>query len=140
MSGDPITVLVADDEIDIRVLVRLVLESAGHGLQVVAEAVDGEDALALFDTLMPPPVPTIVILDNRMPRLTGLEVARHIRERLATQHIILFSAHLTPEIEAEARALGIDACVTKSDVRRLPTLIADLVGTASGDSQGQEHT
>lgn len=119
--------LVADDEIDIRVLVRVTLEAAGLGFEVVAEAIDGEEALATYENLDPPPIPTVVILDNRMPGFTGVEVAREIRRRRGTQRIILFSAYLTPELEAEAREAGVDVCVAKLDVRRLPEIVAGLV-------------
>jgi CheY-like chemotaxis protein len=130
------TVLVVDDEIDIRVLVRITLEAAGLGLRVVAEAIDGHDALATYDELDPPPVPSVVILDNRMPGYTGIEVAREIRRRLGTQHIILFSAFLTPAVEAEAQAAGVDVCVAKLDVGRLPQVVASLT-RAGAPNTGQ---
>ena len=126
MGGTPTTVLVVDDEIDMRILVRVVLESASHGFEVVAEAVDGDEALASFDELDPPPVPTVVILDNRMPGRSGIEVAAEMRKRHPPQRIILFSAFLTPDVEAEARAVGIAACVGKEDVADLPDLVARL--------------
>ena len=45
------------------------------GVEVVGEAVDGPDAISVYGTLDPPAVPDVVILDNRMPNLTGLEAA-----------------------------------------------------------------
>jgi CheY-like chemotaxis protein len=123
-----VTALIVDDDLDMRALVRMVLEAAHLGIDVVAEAVDGNDAVAVFDRLAPPPVPTIVILDNRMPYLSGLEVAQEMRRRMPVQHIILFSAHLTPEIEAVARDVGIDACLSKRDVAQLPHLVISLTG------------
>jgi CheY-like chemotaxis protein len=126
-------VLVADDEIDMRVLVRMTLEASGLGLEVVAEAIDGEHALATYDELDPPPVPTVVILDNRMPGFTGVEVAREIRRRLGTQAIVLFSAYLTPRLQAEAHAAGVDECVAKPDVERLPEVVARLASRPQRD-------
>ena len=120
------TVLIVDDEIDMRLLVRVVLTSARNGIEVIAEAVDGDDAVAVFDDLERPAVPDVVILDNRMPGRTGVEVARAMRETTPDQHIILFSAFLTPELVAEAEALGIDACVSKSDLDTLPDLVVEL--------------
>lgn len=122
----PVTVLIVDDEFDIRTLVRMVLEASHLGINVVADAVDGRDAVAVFDRLHPPPVPTIVILDNLMPYMSGLEVAKDMRRRAPVQHIILFSAQLNPEIEALARDIGIDACLSKEDVSRLPGLVIGL--------------
>ncbi len=120
------TVLIVDDEIDMRLLVRVVLTSAKNGIEVVAEAVDGDHAVEVFGNLDVPVVPDVVILDNRMPGRLGIEVAAEMRAASPEQHIILFSAYLTPELEAEAKALGIDACVSKTDVETLPDLVVEL--------------
>jgi CheY-like chemotaxis protein len=126
MAGKPhvITVLVVDDEDDIQYLLRLLLEC--EGMRVVAQAVDGVDALIEIAKLVPP-VPTVIVLDNTMPALSGLEVAAHIFEALPDQLIVLFSAFLTPAIVEEARAMGIAACVAKTEVSTLPGIIARLV-------------
>jgi CheY-like chemotaxis protein len=120
----PITVLVVDDEPDMRFLVKLLVSRLG--VEVAAEAVDGVDALAVFDRMSPPEVPAVVILDNRMPGLSGLEVAREMRRRVPVQHIVLFSAQLDPEIEAEAKRIGVDACLNKTDLDRLADLVVEL--------------
>ena len=120
------TVLIVDDEVDIRVLVRAILESSELGVEVVGEAVDGNDALEVFGTLDPPDVPDVVILDNRMPGKEGLDVAAEMLAREPRQHIVLFSAYVTPEIEERAAALGVRACVGKSDFALLPQLVVQL--------------
>ena len=130
-NGVP-TVLIVDDEIDMRLLVRVVLESAKHGIEVVGEAVDGLDAFTVFETLSPPAIPDVVVLDNRMPGPSGVEVARQMLDAEPEQHIILFSAFFTPELEAEARELGIAACVSKSDFERLPDLVVALASPQDG--------
>ena len=61
-------------------LARVFLERGGFN--VVDEAEDGPQALERFQDLNPPPVPSVVLLDNRMPGLTGLEVA----EQMLAQH------------------------------------------------------
>lgn len=122
------TVLIVDDEMDIRLLVRTILESSDLGVEVVGEAVDGDDALTVFNTLDPPDVPDVVILDNRMPGKEGLEVAAEMLAQEPRQHIVLFSAYVTPEIEARAAALGVRACVGKNDFARLPGLVVELSG------------
>jgi len=124
--SSPITVLVADDEPDLRLLVRLVVEGAGY--RVVAEAVDGDDALAALARLSPPPVPTVMILDNRMPGASGLDVAERVLAQTPEQRIILFSAFLDSTVRERADQLGVRACVAKADVRRLPGVIAAVVG------------
>jgi CheY-like chemotaxis protein len=124
MSNEPVTVLVADDEEDIRMLVRAVLSAAN--VEVVAEAIDGQEALDHVARLDPPPIPTALILDNRMPGLSGLDVATRVLEGRPEQPIVLFSAFLTPEIERKAKAIGVRACVSKADINKLPTVIAGL--------------
>jgi CheY-like chemotaxis protein len=128
VDSEPVTVLVADDEEDMRVLVRAIL--AKSNVEVVAEAIDGQEALDTIARLDPPPVPTALILDNRMPGLSGLDVAAQVLARTPGQPIVLFSAYLTREIEQQARAMGIRACVSKTDIARLPGVIADLAASA----------
>ena len=122
-----LTVLVVDDAPDMRFLARAVLESSG--LRVVAEAADGPEALLRFRDLDPPPVPTVILLDNQMPGPSGLEVAAEILTTMPDQLIVLFSAYLSDEVIAEATAMGVAACVSKVDVNNLAAIIRDLVAT-----------
>ena len=119
------TVLVADDEPDVRELARLFLEM--DGFDVVGEAVDGAQALERFVALDPPPVPSVVVLDNRMPVMTGLEAAEQILGRHPDQVVVLFSAHLDAGVERRARELGVRACVSKMDTSDLPTILRGLL-------------
>ena len=119
------TVLVADDEPDMRELARVFLEM--DGFDVVGEAVDGGEALQRFVSLDPPPVPTIVLLDNRMPVMSGLEAAERILHEHPAQLVVLFSAHLDETVEQEARDLGVAACVSKMDTANLPTILRELL-------------
>ena len=126
------TVLIVDDEIDMRLLVRVMLESSSANVEIVGEAGDGADALAVYATLDPPEVPDVVILDNRMPGRDGIDVAAEILAREPRQHIVLFSAFVTPELELQARKIGVRACVSKQDFDRLPQLVGDLAGAQEG--------
>ncbi len=120
------TTLVVDDDADMRLLVRSVLRRGG--IDVVGEAADGTEALAKFSELRPP-VPTIVLLDNQMPDLTGVEVASRIRSTSPDQLIVLFSAYLSEAIVAEADRLGVAACVSKTDALKLSEIIRELVAS-----------
>lgn len=122
------SVFVVDDEPEMRMLARVFLERGGFN--VVDEAEDGPQALERFHVLNPPPVPSVVLLDNRMPGLTGLEVAEQMLAEQPDQVIVLFSAHLNPEIEAQARAVGIAACVSKLEASRVPEVIRSLLPRA----------
>lgn len=85
-SGRPL-VLVADDDGDILSLVSFRLERAGYD---VLEAADGEEALRLAVERKP----DLAILDVMMPKLTGYDVTREIRENDATRRmpVILLTA------------------------------------------------
>jgi len=124
------TVLIVDDDEDMRVLVKLQLELSRR-IEVVAEAIDGMDALEHFVRLDPPPDPHVVLLDNRMPGMTGLEVAALLRERVPVQRVILFSAYLDDATVAQARDLGITEVVSKSDVKDLAEIILRVQNSGS---------
>ena len=120
------TILVVDDELDMRLLVRTVIEIANDGLEVVAEAVDGAEAMTVWRGLDGPPQPDVVILDNRMPHASGVEVARQILQERPDQLLVLYSAYLDDAVRAEAASAGIAECLTKADVQRLPDVIREL--------------
>lgn len=120
-----VTILVVDDDPDMRFLARAVLERSG--ITIAAEAADGTEALARLAELDPPPVPTVIVLDNQMPGLTGLEVAEQILADRPDQLIILFSAYLTDAIVARATRLGVTRCVPKNDALDLPAIIDDVL-------------
>jgi two-component system chemotaxis response regulator CheY len=131
MTTDPAqrsaTVLLVDDEQDIRELARLFLEM--DGMQV-NEAADGTQALERFVELNPPPQPSVVVLDNRMPGLSGVQVAEKMLSIYPGQVIVLFSAFLDQATEDAAAAAGVTKCVSKTDVRRLPEIVRGLMPAA----------
>jgi CheY-like chemotaxis protein len=71
-------------------------------------------------------VPDVVILDNRMPGLSGLEVAAEILSERPGQLIVLYSAFLDDDVRAKAAAIGISRCVSKQELDRLPALIQEV--------------
>jgi two-component system chemotaxis response regulator CheY len=121
----PGIVLIVDDEEMIRELARAVLE--GAGLEVLDEAANGPEALARYRAATPPEVPNVVLLDNRMPGPSGLEVAAEMLEEFPSQIVVLFSAHLDVVVTQEAERIGIAACVSKQDVTKLPGIINGLL-------------
>jgi DNA-binding NarL/FixJ family response regulator len=118
--------LIVDDDSDMRFLVRMTIEVANHGLAVAGEANSGTEAIAAVELDRP----EVIVLDNRMPGMTGLETARHILTEHPEQSIILFSAYLDADTVAEAQALGIHACMDKTDVDRLPEALWQLAAGA----------
>jgi CheY-like chemotaxis protein len=91
------TVLVVDDEPDVRLIARLVLGAAGYE---VLEAASGEEALDVLETT----VPDVVLLDVRMPGIDGWTVHERIRSRVGTDAlpVVFFTADLAARSEAPA--------------------------------------
>jgi two-component system, chemotaxis family, chemotaxis protein CheY len=119
-------VLVVDDDEDMRDLLRATIEVANGGLSVSGVAEDGDDALAQWREQRP----EVVLLDQRMPRMSGLEVAQRILAECPDQKIILFTAYLDDTTEAAAERFGITACMSKRDIRRLPQVLRDQAESA----------
>lgn len=93
-------ILIADDEANIRLLVRSTLEDADH--YEISESRDGEEALAMLRTR----TPDLLILDLMMPRVSGLDVLATLT-RNPPEHrppIIILSAKVNEE--ERARVLG----------------------------------
>lgn len=108
MSDEGLRVLIADDHTVVRQGIRGVLEEV-EGLEVVAEAGDGEEALALVKELEP----DVVVLDVNMPGKTGLEVAKALRDDGASVRILILSMHDDPEYVLQAVRVGADGYVLK---------------------------
>jgi len=74
------TILIAEDERDIRELIAFTLRFAGHEVIVTQ---DGQEAYEMIQEKMP----DLILLDIRMPRMTGYEVCRRIKGVDATKNI-----------------------------------------------------
>ena len=108
------TVLVVDDDPDIRELVTWKLTQAGYTTMAAA---DGEAALTAVtaNTVAGRAVPDLVLVDWMMPRITGIEVCRALRENPVTARIpiILLTAKAQEsEIECGYEA-GVDDYIVK---------------------------
>ena len=125
-------VLIVDDELDMRLLVRIVIENAHEDIEIVGEASDGADALRTWRTCPEPP--DVVVLDYRMPGLSGLDVAAQLLAERPDQIIVLYSAYLDDRTRADALLLGVASCVAKGDVAQLPDIILTLTA-GRGDAR-----
>jgi len=101
-------VLVVDDEADVRGVVSAALEDAGYDCIVAA---DGVEALALARAM----VPDAVVLDVRLPQLSGDEVHRAMRRDGATRYLPVIFLSAQHDAKSKARLLleGADDYVTK---------------------------
>jgi RNA polymerase sigma factor (sigma-70 family) len=100
--------VIADDHAVVRQGIRGVLEQV-EGLEVVAEAADGNEALDLTEKHQP----DLVVLDVTMPGKTGLEVAKELRDAGNDARVLVLSMHDDPEYVLEAVRAGADGYVLK---------------------------
>jgi CheY-like chemotaxis protein len=118
--------LVVDDQPDVRFLLRLLIDKANDGLVVIGEASSGRDALTQADEMDP----LVIVLDEMMPGMSGLETVDQLRRRRPQQVIILCSAYLDDELLEKAREAGVVHCISKDDVSDLPALIRRAVAAS----------
>ncbi|MGQ0561555.1 MAG: response regulator [Gemmatimonadota bacterium] len=114
-------VLVADDEPSTAEMLALMLGFTGYD---VTRAYDGAEALELARTVDP----DVLLLDVRMPKLQGTDVARRVKAdpKLAGKIVVLFSS--ADEDEVQWRASGADAFLRKPiDIRGLPAVLRRLL-------------
>jgi CheY-like chemotaxis protein len=92
-------ILVVDDHDDSRAIGRVVLESGGYR---VAEASTGCEAIKCVEA----EVPDAILLDLILPEMDGWQVARELRQDLATSGIIIIAMTALGDYEAHERALN----------------------------------
>lgn len=102
------TILLADDEARIRRLVSDFLKRDGHK---IVEAVDGGEAVALFDSK--PSHYDLIILDVMMPVYDGFAVLKHIREINSSTPVMMLTARAEDIDEVYGLSAGADDYVTK---------------------------
>jgi len=101
-------VLIADDQALFRRGLYVVLGTEEH-LEVVAEAENGEEAIARAEEL----APDVVLMDVRMPRVNGIEAARRIRELLPSTRILMLTVSDEEEDLYEAIKAGANGYLLK---------------------------
>jgi PAS domain S-box-containing protein len=115
-------VLVVDDAEDIRTLLRLKLMRAS-GVEVIGEASDGVEAVALASALEP----DVVVLDMAMPKMDGLEALPLIREAVPGVRVVVLSGFNEDTMERRALEAGADRYVVKGgDMDALVAVIEEL--------------
>jgi DNA-binding response OmpR family regulator len=104
-----VKILIVDDDADLRGLIAYALRQAGY---LVIEAADGAAALAAYDR----EEPALVILDVNLPRLSGFEVCRKIRQRSPAPGgtpVMMLTVRGAEEDLVQGLDLGADDYLTK---------------------------
>jgi two-component system, NarL family, response regulator NreC len=123
-----VTVALADDHAIVRDGLRRVLEEAGD-IQVVGEAADGLEAVALAERLHP----QVVLMDISMPILGGLEATHQIRARDTNTAVVFLTMHESEQYFLEAMRCGADGYVPKS------APASDVVEAVRSAARGQVY-
>ena len=106
--NNPIRVVLADDHVFVRDGIKSLLENETN-IAVVGEGTDGLEALAVVETEKP----DLLIVDIRMPNLTGIEVVEKLRTQNNPIKIIMLSMHESEEYVLKSIKAGADGYLLK---------------------------
>jgi two-component system NarL family response regulator len=127
LGAEPVRVVIADDHSVYRSGLHRGLE-ADPTIAVVAEAGDGQEAIARVEEL----VPDVVLMDVRMPRLNGIDAARAIRSRVPKVRVVMLTVSEDEDDLFEAIKAGANGYLLKE---LPPDEVADAIhAAANGDS------
>jgi two-component system chemotaxis response regulator CheY len=120
--SNPLTILLAEDERSVAFSISFALSGDGHKIEIVT---DGEQALAKL--IAEPGAFDLLITDNNMPQMTGIELVKRLGDSLFPGKIMVLSAHLSSENRAAYEALGVDAMMSKPfDVHHLRAVVSRI--------------
>ncbi len=98
---EPIRVLIADDHGLVLAGIRALLQGI-DGVEVVAQAGDGREALALVEAHRP----DVLLTDIAMPQMNGLDLAERVARELPATRVVILSMHATEEYASRALQAG----------------------------------
>jgi CheY-like chemotaxis protein len=114
------TILIAEDDATMRIVLQRTLEKAGHCVHV---ARDGLEALAILDTMQI----DLIMTDIRMPALSGADLVRLVRSALSSPQVILMSVDLRAKQYADVLQLADLRIAKPVDLVQLPRQVAELL-------------
>jgi DNA-binding NarL/FixJ family response regulator len=120
-----IRVVLADDHVFVRDGIKSLLENEAN-IEVVGEAIDGADALEVVAATKP----DLLIVDIRMPNLTGIEVVEKLRNENNNVKIIMLSMHESEEYVLKSIKAGADGYLLKGSSKE--EFLKALHNVASG--------
>lgn len=123
--SNTIRVVLADDHVFVRDGIKSLLENEAN-IQVVGEATDGLEALKIVEITKP----DLLILDIRMPNLTGIEVVEKLRSQNNLVKIVMLSMHESEEYVLKSIKAGADGYLLKGSskeefLKALHTVVND---------------
>ena len=125
----PSRVLIADDHALFRAGIRTILSSRAD-IEVVGEAVDGEEAVALCRKTRP----DLVMMDVGMPKIDGIEATRVIKAEFPRTLVLVLTAYAEDDLLMEAVRAGAAGYVVKDAVGPI-----ELLDAVNGTLRGEPH-
>jgi DNA-binding response OmpR family regulator len=120
--GTALNILTVDDERSITESMRFIF---GQARFQVTAADSGAEALAKIDA--DPEYFDVIIIDQKMPRLTGVELVHEIRKRPFAGKIMVLSAHLSSDVRTAYEELDVDVMIEKPfDIQELRSMLDQL--------------
>ena len=110
------TILLIDDELDNLEMLRMVMESEGHTVEMTTDGGEGKELITSREI-------DLVLTDLRMSPVNGMEVLAHAREVKPELPVIIITAYHSEEAQSEADALGCVAYFKK------PFILKELLST-----------
>jgi DNA-binding NarL/FixJ family response regulator len=124
--SDPITCVIADDHPAMLTAVAEILIK--HGVDVVGRASDGQDALEQIEAKQP----RVALVDVRMPRLSGIELAKRAAVVAPNTSVVFYTAYGDRALLSEALDVGARGFVLKE--APLPDLVRAVERVAAGEA------
>jgi DNA-binding NarL/FixJ family response regulator len=115
-SDRPVRTLIIDNDQDMRLLAASIIRLANRGLEVIGHAESATIGLSRWRELRP----DVVVLDQRMPDRSGIDVAEEMLHEQPGQPIVLFSAYVDPALAEAADRIGICSVLEKDRFDALP--------------------
>lgn len=114
-------ILIADDAELVRVALRDLLKT--ENVCEIVEAENGKDAVRKAVQTRP----DLVILDLAMPEMDGLLATQEIKKRLPDTPVLMYTLHYSAHLETEARKVGVQKILPKSESDALLHAVRDLL-------------
>lgn len=124
-------IVIADDEMLVRLGMKSMIAWEEHGFEVVGDAGDGQKALELIETHLP----DIVLTDIVMPHMTGLELIAQVKKKYEFIRFVMLSSHSDYNYVREAMKLGAEDYILKASIKpeELLHLLTDMAEKIKND-------
>src|SRR3984893_10637228 len=116
------SILIVDDSVLVRKLLRCFVESRTH-FEVCGEAVNGLDAIEKARILHP----DLIVMDFSMPVMNGLEAGAVLKAMLPEVPVVMYTVHDTAAMKVQALAAGVRAVIQKNDTDGLVGQLHNLL-------------